>query len=102
MTASFSTAVDILQQVTTDFSIDTLPNATDADAISFLTATSSSIEFSEEDDDHAQEYFQQLERVVSIVVPIFFSIVVFVGLFGNLLVSNRVVESWIFLIQDPS
>ena len=87
MTASFSTAVNILQQVTTDFSIATLPNATDADAISFFTATSPSIEFSEENDDPALEYFLQLERVVSIVVPIFFSIVVFVGLFGNLLVS---------------
>ena len=29
---------------------------------------------------------QKMEKVVSIVVPIFFSIVVFVGFFGNLLV----------------
>jgi hypothetical protein len=86
MTASFSTAVDIFQQVT-DFSIEPLANATNGDAISFLTATTSSNDFTEEDDDHALEYLQQLERVVSIVVPIFFSIVVFVGLFGNLLVS---------------
>ncbi len=41
------------------------------------------------DQEHV-EYLQQLERVVSIVVPIFFSIVVFVGLFGNLLVSFSV------------
>lgn len=32
------------------------------------------------------DFAQKVEKVVSIVVPIFFSIVVFVGLFGNLLV----------------
>ena len=30
--------------------------------------------------------FQKMEKVVAVVVPIFFSIVVFVGFFGNLLV----------------
>lgn len=42
-------------------------------------------EFTEEEKE-ALEAMKSLERIVSIVVPIFFSIVVLVGFFGNLLV----------------
>ena len=35
---------------------------------------------------HNAEWFKKMEQVVSIVVPIFFSIVVLVGFVGNLLV----------------
>jgi hypothetical protein len=64
--------VTLSASTSTSASLDT-SEASERDAATFDTA------------DHA-EYLQQLERVVSIVVPVFFSIVVFVGLFGNLLV----------------
>ena len=74
MTTSLSTAADFISQTT-------LFNTTlSSTSTSTSTATSSSLEL----DDYA-DYLQN--RVVPIVVPIFFSIVVFVGLFGNLLVS---------------
>ena len=73
--------------------MESLLNVTPPETSLATSTSSSSISESIEsavstamDQEHV-EYLQQLERVVSIVVPIFFSIVVFVGLFGNLLVS---------------
>jgi hypothetical protein len=83
MATSFSTAGDFLQKM----SDIPMVNVTH-----YSTSTLASIEVDETQNTDAtveghHEYLQQLERVVSIVVPIFFSIVVFVGLFGNLLVN---------------
>ena len=48
--------------------------------------TQSSEGISNTTEDHNNEWFKKMEEIVSIVVPIFFSIVVLVGFIGNLLV----------------
>ena len=48
--------------------------------------TQSSEGISNSTEDHNNEWFKKMEEIVSIVVPIFFSIVVLVGFIGNLLV----------------
>ena len=53
---------------------------------SLITESSETIANTTEDPMSNEQWFKKMEEVVSIVVPIFFSIVVLVGFIGNLLV----------------
>ena len=53
---------------------------------SLITESSETITNTTEDPMSNEQWFKKMEEVVSIVVPIFFSIVVLVGFIGNLLV----------------